>query len=379
MRIKGAKILFLTLNTFSLTGGIEKVNRTFSKVLDDLQKTGEVEACTSMSMYDDQPDVRYISANNFKGFNGKRSRFGISALLKGITTDMIILSHINLLIFGKMIKTIHPKKRIILFAHGIEVWSGLPGWKIKFLKQHCEIWAVSNFTSQKLLDYQIPERNIKILNNCLDPYFTPSLSLEKPKNLLAKYNLQSSQPVLFTLSRISSKEQYKGYDQVINALSQVLQKYPDLIYILAGKADDDEKNRIESLIKQHRLEHNVMLTGYLADEEIPEHFNLADIFVMPSKGEGFGISFIEAATSGCAIIGGNKDGSTDALLNGELGTLVDPDHLPELENAIFDLLEKPKPANYSELQQLKCLNNFGYEKYKENVSNLLFNRHLNAS
>jgi glycosyltransferase involved in cell wall biosynthesis len=76
-------------------------------------------------------------------------------------------------------------------------------------------------------------------------------------------------------------------------------------------------------------------------EELPEYFRLADVFVMPSALEGFGIVFLEAMATGVRVIGGSQDGSRDALCDGALGTLVDPDNGEELASAILAALDDP--------------------------------------
>ncbi|RZK06998.1 MAG: glycosyltransferase [Flavobacterium sp.] len=270
-----------------------------------------------------------------------------------------------------MIKKIYPQKRIILMAHGIEVWQNLSNWKVQFLKKHCEIWAVSRYTASKLIAKGISDSKIQILNNCLDPFFKLPESFQKPQHLLERYQLSSDQPIIFTLTRLSSLEKYKGYDIVINSLKELLVVHPKLHYILAGKADEEEKERILNLIKSNDLEKHITLTGFLKDEEVNDHYLLADLFVMPSQGEGFGIAFIEAAACGCAAIAGNKDGSIDALLNGELGTLIDPDDTMELRKAIENSLAIIKSAEKSRLLQEKCKMHFSFESYKKNVLDLL--------
>lgn len=367
------KILFLTLHTFSLTGGIEKVSRSICKVLADLYQEKKIDHFHVMSMYDQEANTAYLAAQNFNGFNKNRIRFSLSTLLKSKHCHTIILSHINLLFFALIIKKIAPSKRVILMAHGIEVWGVLKKWKLNFLKKHCEIWAVSNFTAQQLLQKQIPAKNIKVLNNCLDPYFKTPSSFVKPTNLLEKCQLSVEQPVLFTLTRISSQEQYKGYDKVIQLLPKLLKNHPTLHYILAGKADEIEKAKILNLIKDLKLEQHVTLTGYLEDEEINNHFLLADAFVMPSEGEGFGISFIEAAACGCLSVAGNADGSKDALMDGKLGKLIDPNNELALEKAINETLETPKTNVSKETLQAKCLTKFSFENYKTNILTLLTN------
>lgn len=364
-------ILFLTLHTFSLTGGIEKVNRALTKVLDNLTKDFKIGSYQSLSMYDDKVDAAYSKAANFKGFQGKRVTFAFSALCQGLKADVVILSHINLLIFAKLIKKIKPKIRVAVLAHGIEVWRDLPAWKIKFLSQ-CEIWAVSRFTAKKISGkFHIPSKNINILNNCLDPYFKIPTSFEPSETLLAKYQLQPTQAIIYTLARLSSTEQYKGYDLVIKSMVDVIKVLPNAHYLLAGKADVMEHQRLSVLIKSLKLQKHVTLAGFITDEEVQTHYTTASVFAMPSTGEGFGISFIEAASCGCPVIGGNLDGSTDALLDGKLGKLINPTADGELSKAIIDQLQIAKTIASAQKLQQTCLTHFSFNRYQENVDQLL--------
>jgi len=366
--ISNKKILFLTLYTFSLTGGIEKVCRSFSKVLQDLLTERKISDYKVLSMYDQSPDLNYVDQKSYIGFNGRRINFAIQVLTSGLHSDVIILSHVNLLIFGWLIKKLQPKKRIILFAHGIEIWEKLSKWKTNFIRKQVEIIAVSKYTALKIEEvHQLQANKITVINNCLDPFFNNPVSFEKPQELINRYHLKEENRVLFTLSRLSSDEQYKGYDHVIEALAELPEH---IIYILSGKADLNEAQRIKNLIAKNHLQQRVILTCFVPDEEIEDHYLLADVFVMPSKGEGFGISFIEAAACGCRSVTGNMDGSTDAILNGALGQSVNPHDKAALKTVILDEVN----SNYNKIDlQQKCLAAFVYEKYKERVRVALVN------
>jgi glycosyltransferase involved in cell wall biosynthesis len=366
---KRNQILFLNLYAFSLTGGVEKVSRKFAHALGRLF---EQENWAAYSMHDRTADVdsKFVSAKNYKPFSGAKISFVLSSFFKGLNSDVLILSHINLLSVAKLISLVKPKQKIILFAHGIEVWDKLSDWKTTFLQQKVQIWAVSNFTRNKMLaQHQIAPECIQVLNNCLSPFLKLPSTFEKPKDLLKKYQLNENTPVLFTLNRLSASEKYKGYDTVISALGKLKQSGQSFTYLLAGKADVAEQQRIEQLIAANDLKSNVKLIGYLPEEELAAHFLLADIFIMPSKGEGFGIVFIEAAAYGCQVIAGNIDGSTDALLNGELGQLVNPDSEAEIIEAIQKAIRNTD--HHPEKQRELTLQHFGFERYVEKVNCLI--------
>ena len=366
----------LTLHTFSLTGGVEKVCKILAKVLDDAiaSKVFNKENIQLLSLCDRSNDIdlSYFKKEHFKGFGYNRFKFGLVAILSGLKCDTIILSHINLLPIAYCIKLLAKQKMIIMLAHGTEVWRNIRPWKKHLLQKHIEIWAVSEFTSKMLQEkHQISKHQIKVLNNCLDPYLTLPKVFNKPNHLVKRYKLHQNQPVVLTISRLSSLEAYKGYDLVIKTMPMLLKKFPNLVYILSGQADLKEKTKINSLIKANQLTNNVFLTGYIPADELVNYFLLADVFVMPSKKEGFGIVFIEATACGCPVIAGNQDGSTDALLNGNLGFLINPESSEELIDAIAHTLTRGKSHDLSIALQRKCVAHFNYESYREKVLELL--------
>ncbi|MFD0941957.1 glycosyltransferase family 4 protein [Pedobacter boryungensis] len=367
------KVLFLTLKVFGFTGGIEKVCRSICRSLYDLGEENIVEP-TVYSMYDKyfDRDSRYLKKQQYHAFNEHRKYFVIKSLLKGIRSDVVILSHINLLSIGYLIKRFSPKTKVYLLAHGIEIWRKLPEPKLKALKRLDKIIAVSHFTAERIKSiHGTKEDKIEILNNCIDPFYFFPTKFSKPKPLLERYQLHPDQKILMSLSRVVSSEKYKGYDNTISILPHLIKKYPKLVYLIAGKSDDEEKLRLEKLITKHQIANHIKLIGFIDEAEITDHFLLSDIFVMPSKKEGFGIVFIEAMASGLSVIAGNKDGSVDALKNGELGKLVNPDDSSEIEKTLDELLKSPLNDNEKIALQKKVLKAFSYEKYRESIKKLI--------
>lgn len=369
------KVLFLTLKTFSFTGGIEKVCRSLSRVLYDLSEEELIQS-TVYSMYDKNTDrdSRYLSKNQFHGFNGNREKFVIQSFLSGLKADVILLSHIHLINIVYFIKKIHPRKKIYLLAHGIEIWKKLSDTKLKMLNQLDKIICVSQFTANKIMNmHHIPSSQLEVLNNCLDPFYYIPSEFDKPQVLLDRYDLNCENLILFSLSRLSSSEKYKGYDHTIELLPQLLKEYPNLVYLLGGKWDTVEKKRLDDLIALNHLQEHIRLVGFIDEAELTEHFLLSDVFILPSKKEGFGIVFIEALASGLRVIAGNKDGSVDALQNGALGLLVDPDDQDGILNSLAMLLQHSQTEKEKKNLQEKCVQAFGYKQYLKSMRNLLLN------
>jgi glycosyltransferase involved in cell wall biosynthesis len=366
------KYLFLTLKVFQATGGIEKVCRVVGKALYEsvVQYGSRIEL---LSMYDRSQDANhnaYFPSEIFRGYNQNKILFVFSSLWKSRKSDTIILSHINLLLIGYLIKKIRPQKKLVLFAHGIEIWDSLPWYRKKMLK-HCDhILAVSAFTKEKVIRCnQVDEDKCLVLNNCLDPYLPNGNEFQKKGALRKKLGINEGDFILFTLTRISAKERYKGYDQVIRSLSVLRGNYPNIRYVIGGSYDQEERAYIMRIAEEEGVKDLLHLTGFIPDEDLVAYFKMADVYVMPSMKEGFGIVFIEAMYYGLPVIAGNKDGSVDALLKGELGVLVNPTDKNSIETAIQHLLSK-KQSGFEQRELL--MDHFSYEVYKRKLGELLY-------
>jgi glycosyltransferase involved in cell wall biosynthesis len=122
------------------------------------------------------------------------------------------------------------------------------------------------------------------------------------------------------------------------------------------------------------VQNTVVLAGFVPDEELCEHYNLCDLFAMPSKAEGFGIVYLEALACGKPALAGNKDGSRDALNDGELGLLVDPDDTEEIAAESIRVLRRehshPNLFRPGLLRQ-RVTELFGFETFKRTVADRL--------
>src|SRR5262249_41117825 len=160
---------------------------------------------------------------------------------------------------------------------------------------------VSRYTRRRLLQWiGIDPTRVKVLPNTVGPQYHPG---PKPGYLIDRH-AAGGKKVLMTASRLAASEQYKGHDRVIRTLPQILSHHPDTIYLIVG--DGDDRPRLESLAAECGVMKNVQFTGLVPAEELPDYFRLADVFVMPSAGEGFGIVFLQAMATGVRVIAGSE-------------------------------------------------------------------------
>jgi phosphatidylinositol alpha-1,6-mannosyltransferase len=375
---KKERLVFLALSIFSDTGGIQKVCRSLCSALSELTVEGNELSVLSLCDHTKDLDTRYLQTNRFKGFCYNRFRFTLTAIKNSFSASTILLSHTNLIPIVFFIKLIKPEIKIILLIHGTEVWRALPFWKSAFIRNYVHIWSVSHFTAERLAQrHGIAIKEIKVLHNCLDPFFEIPTSFAKPPSLLKKYKLTQNQPVLLLITRMTRHEHEKGYDQVIKCIPGLLQKFPDLCYLLAGNTDPEESERIFEIITKNNLQNHVKLIGFIPEELLISHYLLADIFILTSKKEGFGLVLIEAAACGRKIICGNQDGSQEAILNGKLGDVIDPDNLEQLQKNIRQLLRTKNDTNKTMGIQQTCIRHFNYIQYKQQVEQLLKQQKIN--
>ena len=364
--------MLFTLQTFSTTGGIQKMTRTLAHSLHQVSVNNGWDF-NLWSVYDTDADLlpQYLPKNNFKGFGSKLS-FIIKALKSAPQFDMVIISHINLAIVGRAIKFINPKCKIWLIAHGIEVWRQLSPGKTRFLKNCDKVICVSNFTKQEVITkHQVEPARCEVLNNVVDPFMKLPANFTKPPYLLNRYGLVNNSPVLFTLTRLNTAEQYKGYEQVIKVVSNLKHAFPAIKYVISGASDLTEESRVKKIIAEYEVEEQVILTGFVNEDELADHFLMADLFVLPSRNEGFGIVFIEALACGLPVVCGNVDGSVDAIKNGALGRAVNPDDLTELETTLANCLNEPFTDIMRKNLQEQCLHYFNEADYIKNLNQLL--------
>jgi phosphatidylinositol alpha-1,6-mannosyltransferase len=142
-------------------------------------------------------------------------------------------------------------------------------------------------------------------------------------------------PVLLTVGRLDPNERYKGHEQIFAVLPALQTKFPSLVHVVAGEGKD--RPRLEARAAALAGD-AVRFVGFVPEADLPDLYRTADLYVMPSTKEGFGIVYLEAAACGLRVVGGVGGGSADAVPNEEIGLLVDPDDGAALGAAIERLL-----------------------------------------
>jgi phosphatidylinositol alpha-1,6-mannosyltransferase len=158
-----------------------------------------------------------------------------------------------------------------------------------------------------------------------------------PADLRQRYGV-TDEIVLLTVGRLVPR---KGHSLVLRALSELSSELPGIKYVIVGRGP--EENVLIKQASDLNLRDKVVFAGFIPDEELNLHYNLADIFVMPNRDvagdiEGFGMVFLEANAAGKPVVAGRSGGAVEAVVHGETGLLVDPEDARELRDALHALI-----------------------------------------
>jgi phosphatidyl-myo-inositol dimannoside synthase len=330
------RIVMLLTDGFGGTGGIAKFNRDFLQALDASSLSQRVDAfprLISEPISDPIPEsVVYFR----KAANGKVSfaRQVLARACRREGVDLVICGHMNLLPLAWLLARLRGA-RLALILHGIESWTPSSGPFNRMVRSVDAFIAVSRHVVERFTVWSMVDQDrISILPNCVDlDRFVPA---PRDPKLAERYGVGSSK-IILTMGRIAAEERYKGFDEVIEVMPQLLRLFPALKYMIVG--DGADRARLQAKARSSGISDKVIFAGWIPESEKVAHYALADAYVMPSYGEGFGIVLIEAAACGVPVIGSLADGSREALLDGRLGSLVDPGKPNELVEAVAAVLE----------------------------------------
>ncbi len=233
-----------------------------------------------------------------------------------------------------------------VYVYGSETFrfgnSRMMSWLMKkVIEEAEELVPNSEFTLHEYERWGVPrEKMVTIVPGVDTVFFHPE---GKSRYLVEKYSLQDKL-VIMTVGRLDER---KGHDMVIRAMAHVVKQFPNAVYMIVGKGREEQ--RLKNLADNLKLQDLVVFTGFVADESLPDYYNLCDVFVLPNreteshdqlKGdyEGFGVVFLEASACGKPVIAGKSGGSCEAVVNGVTGLMVDPRSESEIAHAIECIL-----------------------------------------
>ena len=308
----GGRVLALVTDAYGAGGGIAQYNRDFLGALAAFPGVKDINVLPLSGGPNSGPlPVSVRQAAPAVG----RLAFVFHAVWASLTSpcDMIFCGHLHLAPLAAAIAAVR-RVPLVTQLHGIEIWGPLSAARRWAIERSLVVLCVSRDTRRRVLEQtRIEPECALVLPNTVDPVYRPG----DPLQARARFGLADARRILLTVGRLDPREAYKGHDRVIAALPELLAAEPRLLYVIAG--DGDDRLRLERLARDAGVSASVRFLGFVPAADLPDLYRAADVFVMPSTGEGFGIVYLEAMACGTPAVGLDAGGAPDALRDGTLG------------------------------------------------------------
>jgi phosphatidylinositol alpha-1,6-mannosyltransferase len=250
------------------------------------------------------------------------------AVLRVLTSrrkaKVVLIWHLHLL---KLLPFLdNSASRVILFLHGIEAWLKQDALTRLVLNQVDLILSNSDHTWQRFLASNpacaaTRHRTVHLGTGSRLPGVTP---------------YPSDPPAALMIGRLNKNENYKGHLQVIAAWPLVLQSVPDAELWVVG--DGDLRPTLERAARAHRIADYVKFHGQVSDAKKQELISQSRCLALPSRGEGFGLVYLEAMRMGRPCLASTLDAGREVINPPEAGLAVDPGNPVDIANALQRLL-----------------------------------------
>ncbi|MDA3885720.1 MAG: glycosyltransferase family 4 protein [Candidatus Delongbacteria bacterium] len=207
--------------------------------------------------------------------------------------------------------------------------------------------------------YDIPEEKLVLNPNGFDSDLFKVKEIVK-EDLYVKFGLGNPNKLVSFVGKFTD---FKGIDVLINAARIVTDKLPGVKFALAG--DGELRTQMESLTKALALE-NIYFLGHQDQNSVADLYNLADVSVVPSRIEPFGLVAIEALACGTPVVATNAGGLPD-FINVKVGQLVRMEDHNALADALIEELENNSKLTKGVYAAGYALKNYSWSKTIENV------------
>ena len=299
------------------------------------------------------PKVKVTYGHKKPGMIGKiKAVLKLNKFIRKHKIDVVHCNAVNTLEMLFLKQLLFRKTKILYTIHCLDQFAGYKKKRMKYLNKICnQFIAISSSVKQNAIDLGIKEEKIKIVYNAINLNKFHGAN-EKPFD---KMNV-----ILGNVGRIVPH--MKGQDILIEAVSLLKNKYSNIKCVFAGKPDKGEEQvltNLQNLAKEKGVGTQCIFLGNV--EDVEGFLKTIDIFVLPSRCEGFGISLIEALVLGIPCVSSNVDGPAEVSENGRNFDLFENMNVFDLANKIENVIE-----NF-ERYKLQAVDKIEYIKEKYNI------------
>jgi glycosyltransferase involved in cell wall biosynthesis len=229
-------------------------------------------------------------------------------------------------------------------------------WFLRFFEEGMlsrarKIIAVSHFTKWELTNYyKIPANKIQVIHNGVDiNKFKPAVDKRKVK---AELGFNPDDLAIVSVGRLYAR---KGLFTLIDSMPSVVKRYPNAKFIISGKGQSDEMNKLIAHAEKLGVKNNIIFTGYYPDKKLPRLYQAADVFAFSTFYEHHPFAVLEALATGLPVVTTTVGGIPETIESGKNGLLVKPFNARAFGEKILYLLEHPVAATEMGAQARKTI------------------------
>lgn len=244
--------------------------------------------------------------------------------------------------------------------------------KIEYLKKADYLFAISDSSQQEAINYlEFDAKNITNISSATSDIFKPRvLAAYEKQKLFFRYDINKK----FIMYAPGGFDYRKNVDMLLEAYANlpidIRQNYQLLI---ASKISKDKKQYLEELAVSLGIKENeLIIAGYVSDDDLVSLYNLTDLFVFPSIHEGFGLPLLEAMSCGAPVIGSNTSSIPEVI--GKKESLFNPYTPKEITALITNILETPSLQQKLKLHSQKHSKMFSWDKSAKILLDSLSNK-----
>lgn len=350
--------LLLLPALFASDGGIERILRLYVRAAGELAGDGGRVAVVALNdravPVDKITPYRTPALGTVRGCGRRKFAFAWHTFRLARRSQRIVCGHVNLLRLAHLARRLTATREIWLIAHGVEVWRSFTPAEQRALQATDRILCVSDYTRRQLLQHcpgLVPSRLV-VQPNALDPQFeagvTPTPVVEPG--------------VILTVSRLVTADSYKGVDHLIAAMPAIRAAVSGARLRIVG--DGNDRPRLEALAGG-QSPGEVEFMGRVSDRALREHLASCQLFALPSRGEGFGLVYLEAMANGKPCIAADAGGAPE-VVNANCGALVPYGDVPALAKACISALQ----ATWDPAKLRARAAEFSYESFRQRLASI---------
>ncbi len=335
-------------------GGIARVDRLIAGGL----KAGWPEAQIELHVFSDAtPPAGGPFSGPVKCYGGSRFRFTLglwSAQRRPghFIYDAAYLAKVHRRFSGS-------RRPNMIFLHGIEVWENARAGSIAACRRAHLLVANSRYTRDRA-------------EKCHGDFHRARVCWLGTEAVAAALPLAGAPrpPVVLAVGRMEPREDYKGQRELIEAWPAVLARHPDARLRLVGRGG--LVPQLQERARACGVAQRVEFAGFVPEENLAAEYRGATVFALPSRGEGFGLVYIEAMRHGLPVIASRHDAGAEVIEHERTGLLVDLDVPGDLAGRLCQLLERPEEARRLGLAgQQRWKNEFTAPAFRARFENVL--------